>query len=105
MGNLGSMQLGDSVRFRTELTNLSDVAGDVNNIQVSVVDDSNTVLVNATDMTHVSTGVYRYDLYLNPSTFSTGMHHIILTGHLMISNKSFNFYNSDYLSIEENRLI
>jgi len=107
MTNLGKIEIGDTIRLQTILTNISGAKSDVANLEISVVDYDNTVLINttSTNVYNFSTGMYRYDLYINNNTFSIGTHYVIWTGYSIYGVSNFSFYQEDYLYIDQNRLV
>jgi len=105
MTNLGNVDLGDGIRLKTELTNLSSVVADATIIKVSIVDDSNVVRINKSTPSKVTTGTYQEDIYLNPVVFGVGLHHAIWTGFTTNISCNTSFYHEDTFYIEENRLV
>jgi len=101
MTNLGYVEQNDGIRLHTELTNISDVLGDAVDIRVSIVDDDDNILINESNTTHVGTGLYEQDIFLDSNKFNTGLFHVVWSGY----TTNISFYHSDYFSIEENRLV
>jgi len=107
MTNLGKVEIGDSIRLETILTNISSGYSNADDIKISVVNSDDSLLINttSTNISNFSTGMYRYDLYLDNNTFSSGSHYIIWTGYSQYGTVNFSFYQEDYLYIDKNRLI
>lgn len=107
MSNLGRVELGDSVRFETTLTNISSEHSNVDDIRISIVNSDDSLKLNTTNtgINNFSTGMYRYDVYLDNNSFSTGSHYVIWTGYKTYGTNNFSFYQEDYFYIDKNRLI
>lgn len=107
MTNLGHVDLGDSVRIETSVTNISDVVANVDEIAITILDDTNTKIINTTTTGISSSGMgkYYYDAYLDDTIFNEGLHYVIWSGYNIVGGKNFSFIQEDLFYIEENRLI
>ena len=107
MANLGKVELGDTIRFEAAITNISSVYGNVQDLRVSVVDSDNNIKINTTtqNISNFSTGYYRWNVYLDNNTFTTGSHYIIWTGYNIYGAVNYSFYEEDYFYIDQNRLV
>lgn len=105
MTNLGNVDLGDTVRIKTVLTNISSVIADASEIRLSILDPSNVKKINQSNMTHTATGTYSQDIYINPVLFDAGLHYAILSGSTVNISRNASFYHLDTFYIEKNRLV
>lgn len=102
---LGSVDLGDGIRFQTVLKNLSDEIEDASSLKFSIVDGANTKLINKINTTHITEGTYDVDVYLSNATFSKGLHYAIWTGYSTNGSSNISFVDTNPFYIEENRLV
>ena len=105
MTNLGNVDNGDGVRFQTQLTNISSVVADATSIKISILDNSNNIKINQSEMTKIAIGTYIADIFLTPSGFSYGLHRAIFSGYVTNISVNTSFYDSNTFYIEKNRLV
>jgi hypothetical protein len=105
MTNLGNVDEGDGVRFETQVTNISSVVADATDIGISILDNSDVILINKSTMTKSTTGTYRVDIFLDPAVFGAGLHRAIFSGYITNISENTSFYDSNTFYIEENRLV
>lgn len=107
MTSLGSVDIGDVIRLEAVITNISDMRQNASSIKFGIVNYDGDILHNYSsyNISNTSTGTYIYDLYLDSSVYSTGVHYVAWAGYTYCDGSNISFVeDNDYFFIEKAKI-